>query len=388
MIKDFSPLIREVLSSAGVWSKEGPKFFTVYCYSPDHNDQGNPNMRVYKSSGLGHCYRCGVTIHILKLAKDKGIKTTVLAPAFVPKPKEFKQEIEDYKGMPFPVGYTIFDQEIPQLSLSKETVKDFDIGYCKYGLDGTIELAKCESCSYNNWVPKSCEDCGHKVWGSSPKVCPECKSPNIKYGDMCEFAAGRVMTPIHFNDLLCAIESRDITKLAYKKVVYPTNSKISFTIFNNNRLKRDKPLYVVEGIKSALKLYQILSKNVTAIFSNLLKGNQPAILRSFKHIILIPDEGAAGDQTITSFRELKIPCLDVVKLPTIPICKDCGSKFRGDLSKPCPSCDSSNLTYCDAFDFSIDVIQRAIDNCQTYISRGLSRMPLLSDNRRSVNVSN
>lgn len=159
------------------------------------------------------------------------------------------------------------------------------------------------------------------------------------------------MIPINHLGSLYSIESRDITKRASRKILYPNNSRTSETIFDYDRLDQSQPLYVFEGIKNALRARKVVG-NTTAIFSNLLKGRQPDLLREFSSVVVVPDYGEAGVSMIRSFVKNEIP-ISVVYPDGVLLCGDCHNIFEGDKELDiCPVCASDNINYVDAFDWT------------------------------------
>jgi hypothetical protein len=251
--------------------------------------------------------------------------------------------IDESCEMVYPLGYKIFYDGFSKFGLSPEITKELKIGYCSYGFDSKIGY-KCENC----FIHKQKRD-DKSIW---------------IHNGMCLFAKNRIMTPITQDDKLFSIESRDISgRSGSHKVLYPVGSNSSKTIFNYNNLKTDEPLYVVEGIKNVWKLWENISRNATAIFNNRVKGDQGKLLERFDHVIVIPDLGRAGEQTVKDLCNLKIRCVEVVNLPKVVYCKKCGLKFRGDEKKDiCPGCNSDGLSYADVYDTPIDTLKACIDN--------------------------
>jgi len=72
-------------------------------------------------------------------------------------------------------------------------------------------------------------------------------------------------------------------------------------IFNQENLDFSKELYVKEGISGIAKIWNHISKNVTATLSSNVTTEQFKILSKFKRIILVPDLDEAGKKMILNF---------------------------------------------------------------------------------------
>jgi hypothetical protein len=324
MSKEIREKIVEVLNSAGVKYKESSRFFTIRCVNPSHPDKAGRDMKFYKDSGVAYCFACKTTLTIKDFAKQFNVPFS--SPKEVSRKSKEIPGLSKYEGVSFPLGYSLWTGGHSPLHISKEMVSVFNIGYCNYGFDKKVDLRRCSGCPCSNWISSD---------------------------GFCNFAQTRIMTPIVREGKLLSIESRDLSGLHDKKVVYPSNSRPSFTIFNYDKLDKSQPLYVVEGIKSCMRLYEGISKNSTAIFSNRLKGDQGSLIKQFKEVVLIPDVDRAGAETVKDFIDLRVENLGVVSLPTVSLCKNCKGEFKIDKSEVCPSCKEPSLSYKDAFDYTL-----------------------------------
>lgn len=324
------------LDSYKIPYREKVRYYEVKCPSGKHIDK-NPSLLIYKDSLVCHCFVCNYHKSVEQYVED--VRKIKVDPITIEKVHNLKSEVKlkEVVKVELPVGFAPLTSEIPGLKIYKDTIKHFNIGYCKVGYKGKIS-DKCFNCFFYKHGDK---------WVRDKKS--------------CYFAKGRVMTPITYNDTLLSIESRDLSGLASKKVLYPNGSRAHDTIFNYQNLDINKPLFVVEGIKSTIRIWNDIDKNVTAIFSNRIKSSQGVLLKQFKSIILIPDNGSAGNETEFDFKKLGIYDLKVVKLPEIVLCKTCLNKFRGSEKLDiCPKCKSSRVSYCDVFDFDTDFLKKFI----------------------------
>ena len=332
-MSDYTLDIRNILIQTEILFRESSSLFTIQCLHPNHPDKKKRDMKIYKSSGIAHCFACKYDVHISQIAREHGAYySRKNGKEYTP--KTMKQQLDEFTGLRMPNGFTSFVDPIEELEITKDMLRIFNIGYCRYGFGDLASIIKCTDCLYNKWIDNR--------------------------SSKCEFALGRMMTPITGSKKIYSIESRDLTKLAEKKVLYPVGSRVSYTIFNYDNLSRYSPLFVVEGIKSCMKIYKYINKNCTAIFSNSLKGTQGELIKEFKHVILIPDIGRAGEDTIQDFRKLGLNRLDIVKLPVVLLCKSCDYRFRGYKGDICPKCGLNDTNFCDAFDFEPKTIQNAL----------------------------
>lgn len=345
--------IEEILVKAGINFKETYRYFIVKC--PYHIDV-HPSLKIYKDSNMVHCYSCGYHSSLKSFLKNnysiKNCDINSLSTIVVRQSNKHPMRLI----VKLPIGYTLLKLSIPKLKITEEIIKNFDIGYCKYGYNSKIN-DKCKKCYFYD-LDKPVKE---RRW--------------VTNSNYCFFAQQRIMTPISMGGILYSIESRDMSEKSSKKVLYPHLSKSSLTIFNYDNLNGNKPLYVVEGIKGALRIWKDIDKNVTAIFSNRLKGDQAKLLSNFKHIKLIPDNGYAGDQTVGDFKKLKGVKLEVIKLPKIVLCKNCGLNFRGNEKKDlCPKCGSIKNSYCDIFDFKTSTLKELLGTSVSAIKDLLKKM--------------
>jgi DNA primase len=334
-------MIKDTLELNKIPYKETNNSFKVLC--PGHDDH-SPSLVIFKNSGYCYCPVCDYKKKLCDYIVDVKDPTKNLSDCIAyTKNKIVKNTnpISKRFCLKYPSGYQIYEKELPSLKLSMEAIKFFSIGFCAYGYKKMINDNDCKNCYF---FDKHLEN---SRWINNGK---------------CYFSFNRIMTPILHDNTLLSIESRTLKKNK-RKLLYPNGSRGHDTIFNYNNLDKNKPLYVVEGIKSALYLWSYLDKNITAIFSNRIKNKQKEILKNFNHIIIIPDHGVAGETLIKDFKELDVPELQIVYLPKIVLCKDCGHKFRGtEKIDVCPNCKSLETSFADAFDFDISSLKKIIDN--------------------------
>lgn len=117
----------------------------------------------------------------------------------------------------------------------------------------------------------------------------------------------RLLIPIYAGNKLISLEGRAIypkregdTK--YKKCIYPKGSSTG-TIYQYEKLDKNQPLYVVEGLLDlAVLRTDDFFKNSTALFGASIGNRQLYLLKMFKHIVYVMDDDKAG---YTSLKKLK-----------------------------------------------------------------------------------
>jgi DNA primase len=133
----------------------------------------------------------------------------------------------------------------------------------------------------------------------------------------------RLTIPIYEGSRLLAVEGRDVTGAQPLKVLYPKDSYVQ-TIYDSDALKRDEPLYVVEGItKLAVLRTDSYFANSTATFGAGLSDRQIWLLKQFDRVIMIPDNDEAGKKSMGRLRENLGKPFEILEIPKLEI-KDIG----------------------------------------------------------------
>jgi len=251
----------EILSSLNIMCEEKSDYYKAVCPNPSHQDT-HPSWTIRKDNGVHRCWSCGYNGNIYSLVKDitgqNPYKFTGLSDGFTPyfgylnsfkskaKPHERKISTMDIQGDFFdPATSTEVTAYFKERQISSEFLNTFRVTYCKY--------AKINDTHFFN----------------------------------------RVCIPIIEDGRLINIEGRDFTHTQTPKVLYPKRS-LRDSLFNIDKLDREKPLYVVEGIMDVAKVWMYLSQNVTCTFGSSLAAHQLEILKTFKKIVVIPDNDEAG----------------------------------------------------------------------------------------------
>lgn len=133
----------------------------------------------------------------------------------------------------------------------------------------------------------------------------------------------RLTIPIYEGSRLLAVEGRDVTGLQSLKVLYPKDSTVQ-TLYDVDILKRDEPLYVLEGLtKLAVLRTDSYFANSTATFGAGLNERQIWLLRQFDRVVMIPDKDEAGKKALRRLKENLERPFEILELPNMGI-KDVG----------------------------------------------------------------
>jgi len=127
----------------------------------------------------------------------------------------------------------------------------------------------------------------------------------------------RLVIPIFENGKLISAELRDTTGLSGKKVLYPAGSSTN-TLYNHFELDKNSPIYITEGLLdlAVLKNSSFFS-NATSTFGTSSTTRKLNIMKTFKHIVFIPDNDTPGRKAIEEKYEvlksynIKIEVLEV-----------------------------------------------------------------------------
>ena len=135
--------------------------------------------------------------------------------------------------------------------------------------------------------------------------------------------AKRLTIPIYEGGRLLAVEGRDVTGTQPLKVLYPKDSTVQ-TLYDLDVLKRDEPLYVLEGLtKLAVLRTDHYFANSTATFGAGLNERQIWLMRQFDRIVMIPDNDDAGKRALGRLKENLEKPFEILEIPNLGI-KDVG----------------------------------------------------------------
>lgn len=124
---------------------------------------------------------------------------------------------------------------------------------------------------------------------------------NLPLNKRTTWFENRLMIPIYENKNLISIEGRDVLnnsknlpKELYHKVLYPKGSSLK-TLYNLEKLDRNQPLYLTEGLMDLMALQTHPSfKNCTTIFGAGVNDRQLYLLNKFPEVIYIINNDTAG----------------------------------------------------------------------------------------------
>lgn len=106
------------------------------------------------------------------------------------------------------------------------------------------------------------------------------------------FFYNRLCIPITENGNLVSMEGRSFNG-AEPKVLYPKNTLVE-TLFDIDRLDREKPLLLAEGIFHLPTLFKAGYRNISCVFGASIADRQLELLREFEEIWYFPDNDRAG----------------------------------------------------------------------------------------------
>jgi DNA primase len=288
------------------WSSDN---FNITC--PFHDDR-SPSLGIELTEGVYNCFPCGAKGNMNSLCYHLA---GVSAKTFLGIPDVF-----DYKGRLPPITIKS-DPEFPPLMI---------LGFTYPALQTR------DSYSYLN-KRKITEDI--------------VLSMGMLYSE--DFAINgskminRLLIPM-YNDKneIINVECRAIDPdLNFPKVRYPKNT--FKPIYEDHKLNRDKPLYLVEGLMDLARLREDPQfVNSTATFGTGLTSYQRSIFNQFDKIILIPDNDEPGlkfAKLLKSFFKDKFSILKI---------RDSSIKDVGDIPIPIPLFNSQGGFILDtSFDF-------------------------------------
>jgi DNA primase len=238
------------------------------CQCEYHNDS-NPSMHIMKGvirseiKGLVKCMSCGVITHISKLVEymtnenfyiKYNIQRNYFNHLFVQnlqKKKKIKKIEKIERQMITTKGELLEVKSNPDLykyltevrDISDDFIDEFGIKYVK----------------------------------------------KLVINDQKPYYVDRFVIPIYDIDgTLISYEGRIYKNVDYIKCLYSKGGSVD-TLWNYNRLDKNKVVYIVEGIMAASTIWKYVSKNVTCTFGKLITNKQKTLLNTLPKICLIPD---------------------------------------------------------------------------------------------------
>lgn len=263
-----------LLQSQGIPFTDHGHYVKIKCINKAHEDN-TPSMTILKDSGFARCWSCGAKYSYGQLVyaltgaspfkneQDKysfrfnnNLITVSTRKTF--RKKERALTMNGVLKDPLPNREVM--SFLNSISVDEQTIKDFNI---KYMLSGGMSFIK------------------------------ENKKTPIY---------NRICIPLYENEKLVNYECRDFTGKGKPKVLYPKGGK-SDILFNFHNLDLSKPIFIVEGIKSALRIYKHFTKNVTATLGASIGKNQIQLINKMKYPIIFPDNDKAGYQMLEQIQK-------------------------------------------------------------------------------------
>ncbi len=272
-MKYFSPNeIMDFINSSGLKYEDKGDYIRFKCINPAHDDR-NPSMTMLKSNGFARCWACGKVYNFVnlyyvltgeKIAQRHSSFISSLSKPLVKGQSHKREKVIEYRlekgALYHPRISPTVSKFLEDIGITKEAIDYFDIRW--------TDMVK---------------------MGFDPKK-------------DTTFIKDRICIPIVEDGKIVNMECRDFTFNQKPKVIYPKGSK-AVTLFNYDNLDKNKPLIVVEGVKSALRIWSYISKNVTATLGCSISKGQREKIKEFNNIILFPDNDEAGLSMIKQFEE-------------------------------------------------------------------------------------
>jgi 5S rRNA maturation endonuclease (ribonuclease M5) len=286
-----------------------------HCTSGIHKDE-NPSMGIHLESGIVNCFACGLSTNIYKLIQNKlnisykkAIEyvhgednneviprdaTSNLKKVDVVKNEIIKTPVYNYNFISIPLSnpnaymYTICR------GFSKEFCEEFNIKICLSGL-------------YYDYMIIPIIDIEQQFASFEARKINQCEQLCMYYKDI-KTPNSELQSKFDLYRKECKQTGKELSHtekwIAQTKVLYPAGHKVNITIFNIDNLIYNEDLILVEGIGSIPKIYENISKNVTAIFGANLSNEQLMILKRFKkNIIVLSDNDRASYSLISKMNK-------------------------------------------------------------------------------------
>jgi DNA primase len=288
MIHFKSNEILNILNDLNIKYVDKGKYVRFQCVNPLHDDN-HPSMTMLKNNGFCRCWSCGVTYTFQAFIKqltgkdsrdyigNSSVLSRVFQQSLVMTEKKYFSKLERklkiLNGKLFnPIPNTKAYNYLKSINVTDEMIKQFGIKYADYA-----EITFADQ-------------------GRGTKI------------------QDRICIPIYENTNMVNLECRDYTEKQSLKVIYPKGSKAD-TLWNFSNVALDESLYVVEGIKSAFRIYQYISKNVVATLGSAIGNNQKSQLNKCSNIILFPDNDDAGESMIEQINDFIDHDFQIIFMP-------------------------------------------------------------------------
>ncbi len=280
-----------VLQDLGIQYTDKGNHFKFHCLNPNHNDK-NPSMTMLKDSGFSRCWSCGQTYTLAQLIR-------------LVSGKSFYEyfDIKNVNDFKFKSLLNTVHEYKPKELLKRELILE---GSFTSVYDNDEALQYCYSIGITDRMIN--------IFSITSAVNIKAKFySNIEKGT---YLNKRIIIPVKVNNKIVNLEARDYTGSQTPKVLYPKGG-LSDTLFNYEYINLDKPVIVVEGIKSLLRLFKLGYTNIVSTFGVSLGIKQKEMLNTIDNIILFPDHDEAGLQMIEKFEKFYDKEYSIALMPEV-----------------------------------------------------------------------
>jgi DNA primase len=280
----------------------------VPCLSEFHEDK-HPSCSISLEKGLVHCFSCGFSANLKNLYfkkfgrsiyRDLGIQYSL---PLQKKEEEYLPSFDDRPEVDFELEGRFFDPDTTDASKEWIEKRGFNVELLKLL---KIQLMKSgKSCRKSDPTNKD-----YWMFYKNSMIIPI-----FENGKIISFEARTLQSQEKWKEDIIK-KGLDPEKLSYKKVLYPKFSSVN-SLYKLSELKRDKKLYVVEGLMDVISLRtEPFFQNSTCTFGANITERQFYLLSQFRDVCIIPNEDAAGMNSLKKFQEKNvIKNLTVLTLP-------------------------------------------------------------------------
>lgn len=272
-----------------VKSKITPQSKNAQLFCPFHEEK-NASMFINMQKGIFHCFSCRRKGTINALSKE--LTGNTIYKFLDLKYDEFQEHSKVYQS-----EFVDFDK-IPNVH-----IKESDQGEARsISLDYSREV---NSFLRRRGLTKDIAK-SFKMYLTPTLV----KYNGTRYID-------RICIPIYEGGRLLSIEGRALDVKNTLKVMYPKGSTVS-TLYDYEKLDKDKPLWIVEGLMDLAFLRRDpYFKNSSCIFGANITPRQKHLLKKFKEILYIKENDAAGDHCVEDLQSISGVSKGFLKIPKV-----------------------------------------------------------------------
>jgi len=277
----------------------------IKCLSPYHIDN-RPSCSISLDKGVFNCFSCGYSGSLKNLYyqqfgrsiyKDMGIHRSLIIQPQIEEQADLSLIPEtDFKftGQCFPMYTTELSKSwVKRRGFTLDLMDRLGIKYLKFGRT----VKKSDPTNKEEW--RSYSDMAF--------------IPIFEEKELLCFEARQLRTEEEWRKHL---ETKKIEVKDYKKLLYPKNSSTK-TLYQFNRLKKNEPLFLVEGLMDLISLRtNSIFQNSTTTFGRSIKERQFYLLSQFKSdIFYIPNNDIPGISAIQQFKDKDLKNVSILPLP-------------------------------------------------------------------------